>query len=253
MKYKYEKEAKNYQDLASGRVLYNQKGATAFPVRLASEIFLRAKAYLEQKKVKEPISIYDPCCGGGYMLSILFFLHGNSISKIYASDIEEEMVDLARRNLSLLKLEGINKRINELQEDIEKFNKESHKKALKSAITLKETLDGMDSNPEIKCFLANALGDKPTIDKVCEAKEIIDKVDLVITDIPYGNIVEWNKSATDDKENIELFLNNMLNFLNERSIITIISDKKHKIEHKNYHRIKHCTIGKRRISFLEKN
>lgn len=47
MKYLYEIEFKNYEDFVSGRVLYNRKGATAFPVRLASEIFQRCKAALE--------------------------------------------------------------------------------------------------------------------------------------------------------------------------------------------------------------
>ena len=41
MKYRFEIEAKNYEDFASGRVLYNRKGATAFPVRLGSEIIQR--------------------------------------------------------------------------------------------------------------------------------------------------------------------------------------------------------------------
>lgn len=36
MKYIYETKAKKYEDFARGRVLYNQKGATAFLFRLAS-------------------------------------------------------------------------------------------------------------------------------------------------------------------------------------------------------------------------
>lgn len=256
MRYRYEKEDKNYEDFASGRVLYNQKGATSFPVRLASEVFLRAMSYLEQKNMKKPISIYDPCCGGGYLLAILFFLHGRSISKIYASDIDEEMIDLARRNLHLLKIEGINKRINELQNDIEKFNKESHKNALKSAINLKKVLSSIDFIPEIECFLANALDDiiikdKKFKDKASGEKGITEKVDLVITDIPYGNMVKWENGVADDKKNLKLFLNSVLSILKEESILVIISEKKQKIEDDKYNRIKHFTIGKRRVSFLE--
>ncbi|RJX37512.1 hypothetical protein D3P09_21250 [Paenibacillus pinisoli] len=38
MKYLHEKYDHNYEDFASGRVLYNAHGTTSFPVRLASEI-----------------------------------------------------------------------------------------------------------------------------------------------------------------------------------------------------------------------
>jgi 23S rRNA (guanine2535-N1)-methyltransferase len=41
MEYRYTAERQNYEDFASGRVLYNQKGTTAFPVRLASELYQR--------------------------------------------------------------------------------------------------------------------------------------------------------------------------------------------------------------------
>ena len=54
----------HYEDLASGRVLYNQHGTTAFPVRLASEIFLRAKQHLTRKGNAGPYHLYDPCGGG---------------------------------------------------------------------------------------------------------------------------------------------------------------------------------------------
>lgn len=92
LKYIYEKKQQNYEDFASGRVLYNQKGAAAFPVRLASEIFLRSKNYLKKKGVKEPITIYDPCCGGAYILTTLGFLHGECFSKIIGSDVDKRFV-----------------------------------------------------------------------------------------------------------------------------------------------------------------
>ena len=238
MQYKYEVESKNYADFASGRVIYNQKGATAFPVRLGSEIFLRSKNYLDKKIDKKSISIYDPCCGGGYLLTILGFLHGKYISKIIASDIDEEMVNLAKRNIFLLTSEGINKRIKEIKEYIEKYNKESHKKALNSALKLKYIQKNMSDNIKFNCFKANAL----------KIYNYNFKVDLVLSDLPYGNITEWSQKNNSTK----IFLNNLLNVLNQKSIVTIITAKKQKINHRKYNRIKHFTIGKRRISFLEK-
>lgn len=64
MSYMFEMEDKNYEDFASGRVLYNQHGTTSFPARLGSEIFLRCEQFLYKAGVDGPYSIYDPCCGG---------------------------------------------------------------------------------------------------------------------------------------------------------------------------------------------
>ncbi|MTI47948.1 MAG: hypothetical protein FH761_08910 [Firmicutes bacterium] len=238
MKYIFEKERKNYEDFASGHVLYNRKGATSFPVRLASEIFLRSKNYLEEKGNNGKITIYDPCCGGAYLLTTLGFLYGKSFSKIMASDINEEMISLAARNLSLLTEEGMENRIEEIKGYIEEFGKSSHKKALNSGIRLKEMLGGLDKSTTVECFKKDALNNKG----------ISNSVDLIMTDIPYGNLVEW---SGDEGNSLEQFLNSMLLNLKPDSIMTIITDKKEIIKHKGYNRIKHFTIGKRRVSFLE--
>lgn len=237
MKYKFETEKKNYADYASGRVLYNQKGATAFPVRLGNEIYLRSKNYLKEKEINPPYTVYDPCCGGAYLLTILGLLNVNDFSKIIASDIELEMVELARRNLSLLTREGINQRIEEIKRDIDKYNKTSHKKALISAKNLKKKVKMIDKKIAIKCFQKNALV-KFNTNK---------KIDLLITDLPYGNIAEWS-GEQDDK--LRIFLDNI--YLNlDVSLLAITCSKKQKIEHSSFNRLKHFTIGKRRTSFLE--
>lgn len=67
MEYLYCKDD-NFQDFASGRVLYGGKGIPNFPIRLLLEIYGRA---LERSNKKEDLVIYDPCCGGGYSLTIL--------------------------------------------------------------------------------------------------------------------------------------------------------------------------------------
>ncbi|HLV10246.1 MAG TPA: hypothetical protein VKY40_08560 [Halanaerobiales bacterium] len=238
MKYKYETESKNYEDFASGRVLYNQKGATAFPVRLAGEIFLRSKSFLETKGVTYPFSIYDPCCGGAYLLTILGFLYHRYISMIFASDINDNMIELAKRNLGLLRKEGINRRIEEIEEYVEEYKKPSHQEALKSAVKLKEIQNNINNTLKYRCFKADAL----------KNNDLRFKVDLLITDLPYGKIAEWSNP---NHNNIDIFLNNMLQILKADSIVTIITKKKQKVNHNKYNRIKHFTIGKRRISFLE--
>lgn len=75
MHYKYINSKESYGDLASGKVLYNFLGLTAFPVRLANEMMQRCFAYLKNLNCNAPFTIYDPCCGGGYILTTLGFLH----------------------------------------------------------------------------------------------------------------------------------------------------------------------------------
>src|SRR5215211_6457770 len=102
MQYKYAKEQQNYSDFSSGRVFYSLPGHPAFPVRLASEIFQRCLAHRKTTyQVSTPCTLYDPCCGAAYHLSILAYLHWGHIREVIASDIDEKAVALAERNLRL--------------------------------------------------------------------------------------------------------------------------------------------------------
>ena len=64
--------AGNYEDFASGRVIYGAKGIPNFPVRLIAEIFGRA---LKASGKKDRLYVYDPCCGGAYSLTIIGFFY----------------------------------------------------------------------------------------------------------------------------------------------------------------------------------
>ena len=90
MEYKYTKN-ENYEDFASGRVLYHIGGKPTFPIRLALELYERCLSYSIKKT---EISLYDCCCGGAYMLTILGLLKGNTLSKLYGSDINSESIIL---------------------------------------------------------------------------------------------------------------------------------------------------------------
>lgn len=98
MEYKYSRDD-NYEDYASGRVIYGGKGIPNFPVRLLNEMFGRAKSYLEKQS---EIIVYDPCCGGGYALTVLGFFHDHCINKLYGSDVDADMVTYAIKNTKLL-------------------------------------------------------------------------------------------------------------------------------------------------------
>lgn len=241
MKYKYEVEAKNYEDFAAGRVLYNKKGATAFPVRLACEIFQRCKAAIVAKNGNIPLRIYDPCCGGAYLLTVLALLHSHDIAQIYASDIDVEMIELAQNNLSLLTRSGILKRINQIQANIDLYNKPSHKAALISAKKMKHRVEeGLYLKAQ--CMYADILKDDPLT--------LINpySIDLVITDVPYGHVVKWK---TDTKEPISILLSNLLPVLDKKAVIALISDKKQKVSHAHYRKLNSFKVGKRKITVLE--
>ncbi len=137
MQYQYAKERPDYSDLTSGRVFYSLPGHPAFPVRLASEIFQRCIMFRKTLyKNQTPCALYDPCCGTAYHLGVLGYLHGEYIREIIGSDIDAKVISLAARNLEMLSLSGLDKRINEITIMLEQYGKNSHKDALKSAHVL---------------------------------------------------------------------------------------------------------------------
>lgn len=243
MNYRFAIENLNYEDYSSGRVFYNQKGTTSFPVRLASEIYQLCKSALINQGVDKPYVLYDPCCGGAYLLASIGFLHGEEIVKIIASDVDETIIPLAKRNLNLISKEGIDDRIREIQEMISDFGKESHSDALKSALNLRAALEKMDKSIETKCFVSDVTQNRNLIDDV-------HNINIIITDLPYGDIVNWN-SMQDEKEALKNLLDNVLQIISEKSVIAIISKSKTKIRHKDYKQVERFVIGKRQITILQ--
>ena len=114
MLYRFASERRDYSDYASGRVFMGRPGHPAFPIRLASELFQRCLAVRRAGGLTGPCVLYDPCCGGAYLLSTLAYLHWHEIDRVIGSDIDEEALALAARNLSLLTLEGLDRRIQDL-------------------------------------------------------------------------------------------------------------------------------------------
>lgn len=240
MEYNYESGQHNYEDLASGRVLYNARGTTAFPVRLASELVQRCFYQLEQKGVQGPYTLYDPCCGGGYLLTVLGLLHGDRIDSVYASDINAEVLDVARKNISLLTPMGMERRRRELIDMAEKFGKPSHREALASL----DMLAGGLVYSQVKqtlVFQADATA--------MPAAEAPRGVHLVITDLPYGSLVDW-QGASDDP--VTDTLSNLHRLLAPgQSIVAVIADKGQKLKHERFRRLQHFKVGKRQVALME--
>jgi len=248
MQYRYETENQDYSDLASGRVFYSIPGHPAFPVRLASEIFQRCLAHREAiYQNSMPCTLYDPCCGTAYHLSVLGFLHVKQIREIIGSDINKKAVDLARRNLGLLRIPGLEQRIAEITDMIERYGKDSHKDALKSANFLRDKIATQEHRIATRVFQASAI-DRETIFKNIRAKSM----DIVFTDVPYGEHSQWETSDFDKLANpIGSMLDALVHVLSASSIVAIVSDKRQKVSHESYQRVEQFQLGKRRVVILK--
>jgi len=237
MEYKY-CEKQNFEDYSSGRVLYQKSGMTNFPVRLAQEIFQRSKNYISNEK---KVSIFDPMCGGGYLLTVISMLNSEIIKEANASDINEWYLETAEKNLGLLSLKGLDKRIAELNELYMKYKKTSHMDAIKSTGNIIETVSGLISPIKVNVFKADVLLEKSLAG--CDFK-----ADIVITDVPYGEMVAWEGNQA---QNVERLLENLKAVIHEESIVAIIADKKQKIKHMEYVRLEKSNIGKRKFEILK--
>jgi tRNA G10 N-methylase Trm11 len=234
MEYRYGKND-NYENFSSGRVLYHQNGVTNFPVRLAQELYGRC---LEHSIKKENICLYDCCCGGGYLLTVLGFLNQDSIGEIIGSDIDSHSTKIAEKNLSLLGYDGIDQRILEIQNMFSQYHKQSHLDAEKSAVELKK----MINNPTLKTNVFSA-------DALQEIKLNI-KPDIIIVDVPYGELVTWKGS---EQNYLDALLNTLSMLCHSNTILGICMDKSQKVTNKFFVRLEKQTIGKRKFEILIKD
>jgi 23S rRNA (guanine2535-N1)-methyltransferase len=245
MPYKYATKVTDYSDFASGRVFYSLPGMPAFPIRLIAEIFQRARAALPPDS---NINIYDPTCGGAYHLTALAILYGSSIRSIFASDINDTAVNLARRNLELLSESGLNQREVEIRSLLEEYGKESHWEAVHSVETMRERMTGI---PAIKTRVFRANVFNPL-----EIEQGLrgEKIDLVFADVPYGHLSSWSLPKWDNSpassSAIWIMLESLLSVLPEHAVVAIAADKSQKIVHENYRQIERFKIGRRQIRLL---
>lgn len=224
----------NFEDFASGRVLYNDKGITNFPARLGLEIFGRCLDYSNKKR---DICVYDCCCGAAYMLTVLGFMNAEVISEIIGSDINQNAVEIAKSNLGLLQITGIDKRILQLRELIKLYGKSSHEEALQSADRLRKMIDSKKIITNV--FTANAL-----------INLSLDKVpDIIITDVPYGVIVSWEGA---ENGSVNLLLDRLYDISGCDTVIGICMDKSQKNTNEKFLRLEKQQIGKRRFEILKK-
>jgi len=231
----------NYEDYSSGRVLYGAPNATNFPVSLALQIYTECVEYLTKEGNSGPYVIYDPFCGVGYSLTVIGFFNGKNIKEVIASDVDKTILEFAHKNLSLLTVKGIDKRIKELNKFIKDYNKASHKDALTSAEKLKKI--ALELKIEIKEFQFNILSNDAL-------PKFVNKVDIVITDLPYGKLANWEGIKNEINPSQE-FLNKIKDRLKQKSIVAIVSNKKQIILHEGYVKVRSFKEGKRKVLLLK--
>jgi 23S rRNA (guanine2535-N1)-methyltransferase len=237
MLYKYY-EKENFENFACGRVIYNKPGVPNFPIKLGLEIFKRCLEYTNKSK---EICLYDPCCGGGYLLTTIGLLNYDIIEKIIGSDINQESVELAYKNLSLLTMEGLEKRKKQIEIMYKKFEKESHFEALKSIEIFKKIINQRHNGPLSELFVADAIDEK-------SLKQNQFIADIIITDVPYGNIVNWEGK---EENMINILLDRLIKVQDNNSVLAIIYERSQKINNNRYIRVEKFKIGKRIVEILK--
>ena len=237
MPYKFSQNA-NHEDLSCGRVIYHKAGFTNYPVRLVCEIFERCLHIISEPNKK--VCVYDPCCGGGYILTVLGFLYGERIESLYGSDISLEAIGITEQNMGLLTYKGLHNRKEQLKSLYETYGKDSHCQAIKSADNLLELIRHTIST---NVFVRDILNRNGII-----ANHSFT-ADIIISDVPYGNNVSW---SNDNPFAIDAMLDNLSDNLSKNAVIAVSSDKRQKMANHRYKRIEKFIVGKRKVEILRK-
>lgn len=230
----------NYEDFASGKVLHNARGMTAFPVRLASEIIQRCFALLSERGCNAPYTVYDPCCGGGYLLTVIGLLHGEKVGRILASDVDVQLLPIAEKNLALLTPEGMRARQQQIEELFRQHGKPSHREALEAIGRLLPATER--TSLERATVFERDMTDNGAFEPI--------QAHIVIADLPYGGIAEWHSRSPDP---LAAFFEQASAVVDpQHAVLAVIADKTQKLQHAGWRRRQYFRIGKRHVGIFEK-
>lgn len=210
MSYRFTDTAQDHSDLASGFVLRSAPGFPAFPVRLAQELFLRCAANLP---ASVPLTLWDPCCGSGYLAAVTGLLNRPRLGQLVCSDVSPDAVALASRNLSLLTEAGLEERARELEDSAVRFEKPEFGSRAAAARRL-------------GAALRTGGGDLPSVTMVADVFNLpalaeVPAADVVITDVPYGDQTSWEGSVPAADDALAALLRSLCEVLPEHAVVAI--------------------------------
>ncbi len=126
------------------------------------------------------------------------------------------------------------------------YDKKSHKGALESLTRMQEQVNRLTAVRPVqtRVFQANAT------DPASLREGLQDTfIDVVITDIPYGQHSRWEHTKA--PEPAWAMLEVLLEFLSPGSMVAVAHDKQQKISHERYKRLEKFQLGKRQIIILK--
>lgn len=247
MQYRFARDGADYSDFASGAVLHSTPGRPAFPVRLASELFQRAYTLWAGEAEPRPCVLYDPCCGTGYLLTVVTLLHGQVIGYVVGSDVDRTALELAFRNLGLLTPQGMRERLEALSENVRRFGKDSHRGAVESAERLLHRVEqrSVEGSTPIRLFQADVLDPAQVAAGLGGTP-----VDIVLTDTPYGTATSWIAAdPTDGDSVIARMLASLRPAMAPRSIVVTVQPRGVRPKALGYRRVQRFRSGHREALF----
>ena len=156
----------------------------------------------------ERARLWDPCCGSGYLVTVLGLLHRDLLTHVRASDVDPDAVAIAARNLELLTAEGLAERERELRRSALDFGRVAY-------------VERAEAARDLAAGLAATGGDLPHESAVADVFTLTEPVDadLVVTDVPYGEMTRWEGDIPQDP--VHGLLSSMGRVLPERSVVVV--------------------------------
>lgn len=241
MKYRHVTEQADYSPYASGMVFHSIGGHPPLPVRLSSEVFLRA---YEAWGKDAPCTIYDPMCGSGATLAALTLLHGPMIGAVVGSDVSADALRVAALNFGMLSEAGMRARIAKLEADIAAYGKDSHREALAAARSLLGRVEGSVSTSVFQADATSAEQLRAGLGDV--------RVDIVMLDIPYGDVAEWGGAAQmgESEAATTRVMAALRSVIAPEAVVALFMPKRHGADVAGYQRIQRIKAGKREVWLL---
>lgn len=237
----------DFSHLASGHVLRSAPGMPAFPVRMAIEMFRNALKYFPSDKC---LSVIDPCCGTGYLLTVLGITFSNRIRFLAGLDVDEAAITLAEKNLNLLLKGGLERRKSELEKLWAEHGRESYLAAVESTLLLKAER-GDIVFPEILARLADATS-------VASVREAVGgrTFDVAVCDVPHGKMVAWegDGASLPSGEAICKLLTATITVMNPTAVWVIAVKKRQAVVlPPGLRRISRLRVGHREVYFIQRD